>query len=138
MLIWIQVIMEVSWMSKPFTLPKFYSKEWVAKRAGRVKLDEMIEELDSQLDITIEGYLTMTDSDLTSRLTTVLTELRDVMKRQDRIEELRDQITVIENENEDLEKQIQELINDFEDIMFQMKFYLATVLTGCLKFLTNQ
>ena len=56
----------------------------------------------------------MTDSDLTSRLTTVLTELRDVMKhRQDRIEELRDQITVIENENEDLEKQIQELINDF-------------------------
>ena len=31
------------------------------------------------------------------------TELRDVMKqRQDQIEQLRDQITVIENENEDL------------------------------------
>ena len=52
-----EVVMEVSWMSKPFTLPKFYSKEWVAQRAGRVKLDEMIEELDSQLDITIEGIL---------------------------------------------------------------------------------
>lgn len=52
-----EVIMEVSWMRKPFCLPKFYSKEWVAKRAGRVKLDEMIEELDSQLDITIEGIL---------------------------------------------------------------------------------
>ena len=56
----------------------------------------------------------MTDADLTSRLTTVLTELRDVMKqRQDKTEQLRDQIVVIENENEDLEKQIQELINDF-------------------------
>ena len=52
-----EVILDCSWMSKPFCLPKFYSKEWVAKRAGRVKLDEMIEELDSQLDITIEGIL---------------------------------------------------------------------------------
>ena len=52
--------------------------------------------------------------ELASRLTAVLTELRDVMKqRQDKIEHLRDQITIIENENEDLEKQIQELINDF-------------------------
>ena len=52
-----EVILDCSWMSKPFTLPKFYSKEWAAKRAGRTKLDEMIEELDSQLDITIEGIL---------------------------------------------------------------------------------
>ena len=51
-----EVIMEVSWMSKPFRLPKFYSKEWVAKRAGRVKLDEMIEELDSQLDFTMQLF----------------------------------------------------------------------------------
>ena len=50
-----EVIMDVSWMNKPFTLPKFYPKEWVAQRAGRSKLDEMIEELDSQLDFTIEG-----------------------------------------------------------------------------------
>ena len=52
--------------------------------------------------------------ELAGRLTAVLSELRDVMKqRQDRIEELRDQIVFIENENEDLERQIQELINDF-------------------------
>jgi len=52
--------------------------------------------------------------DLASRLSTTLSELRDVMQqRKDRIEELRNQITVIENQNEDLEKTIQELINDF-------------------------
>ena len=52
--------------------------------------------------------------DLASRLSTTLSELRDVMQqRKERIEELRSQITVIENQNEDLEKTIQELINDF-------------------------
>lgn len=57
----------------------------------------------------------MSDADnLAARLSTTLSELRDVMQqRKDRIEELRSQITVIENQNEDLEKTIQELINDF-------------------------
>ena len=52
-----EVILNCSWMSKPFCLPNFYSKEWAAQRAGRLKLDEMIDELDQQLDITIEGIL---------------------------------------------------------------------------------
>lgn len=52
--------------------------------------------------------------DLTGKLTTVLAELRDVMEqRKNRIEELRQEIARIENENDDLEKQIQELINAF-------------------------
>ena len=52
--------------------------------------------------------------ELASRLSTTLSELRGVMQqRKERIEELRSQITVIENQNEDLEKTIQELINDF-------------------------
>lgn len=52
--------------------------------------------------------------DLAARLSTTLSELRDVMQqRKDKIEELRSQITVIENQNEDLEKTIQELINEF-------------------------
>jgi uncharacterized protein Yka (UPF0111/DUF47 family) len=50
---------------------------------------------------------------LASRLSTVLSELQDVMqKRKDRIEELRNQVAIIEQENDDLEKRIQELIMD--------------------------
>jgi len=50
---------------------------------------------------------------LASRLSTVLSELQDVMQqRKDRIEELRNQVALIEQENDDLEKRIQELIMD--------------------------
>ena len=50
---------------------------------------------------------------LASRLSTVLSELQDVMQqRKDRIEELRNQVAIIEQENDDLEKRIQELIMD--------------------------
>jgi hypothetical protein len=50
---------------------------------------------------------------LASRLSIVLSELQDVMqKRKDRIEELRNQVAMIEQENDDLEKRIQELIMD--------------------------
>jgi len=50
---------------------------------------------------------------LASRLSTVLSELQDVMqKRKERIEELRNQVAMIEQENDDLEKRIQELIMD--------------------------
>jgi predicted nucleic acid-binding Zn-ribbon protein len=50
---------------------------------------------------------------LASRLSTVLSELQDVMQqRKDRIEELRNQVAMIEQENDDLEKRIQELIMD--------------------------
>ena len=50
---------------------------------------------------------------LASRLSTVLSELQDVMqKRKDRIEELRNQVAIIEQENDDLEKRIQEMIMD--------------------------
>lgn len=56
----------------------------------------------------------MEDNELTSRLTTVLSELRDVMQqRKDKIEQLRAQITQIENENEDLERKVSELTNEF-------------------------
>ncbi len=50
---------------------------------------------------------------LASRLNTVLNELQDLMhQRKDRIEELRNQVAIIEQENDDLEKRIQELIMD--------------------------
>ncbi len=50
---------------------------------------------------------------LASRLNTVLSELKDLMhQRKDRIEELRNQVAIIEQENDDLEKRIQELIMD--------------------------
>lgn len=42
-------------------------------------------------------------TELSQRLSVVLTEIRDIMeKRKERVEELRDQISFIENENEDL------------------------------------
>ena len=50
---------------------------------------------------------------LASRLNTVLSELKNLMQqRKDRIEELRNQVAMIEQENDDLEKRIQELIMD--------------------------
>ena len=64
---------------------------------------------------TVSRRNTVTDAtDLAARLSTTLSELRDVMQqRKDQIEKLRDEITVIESQNEDLERTIQELINDF-------------------------
>jgi len=54
------------------------------------------------------------EQSLTEKLTTVLSDLKEVMEqRKTRIEELRQEIARIENENDDLEKQIQELINGF-------------------------
>ena len=51
--------------------------------------------------------------ELSQRLSVVLTEIRDIMdKRKERVEQLRDQISIIENENEDLERKINELIQD--------------------------
>jgi len=51
---------------------------------------------------------------LASKLSVVLSELGDVMNaRKEQIESLRDQITIIENENEDLEKSIRDLIDSF-------------------------
>ena len=50
---------------------------------------------------------------LASRLNTVLNELKGVMQdRKDRVEELRNQIIILENNNEDMEKRINELILD--------------------------
>jgi uncharacterized protein YoxC len=50
---------------------------------------------------------------LSQRLSVVLTEIRDIMeKRKERVEQLRDKISIIENENEDLERKINELIQD--------------------------
>ncbi len=52
---------------------------------------------------------------LAAKLSVVLSELGDVMnERKKQIESLRDQITVIENENEDLEKSIRDLIDSFQ------------------------
>ena len=51
---------------------------------------------------------------LASKLSVVLSELGDVMNaRKEQIESLRDQITRIENENEDLERSIRDLIDSF-------------------------
>ena len=57
----------------------------------------------------------MSDTDdLKGRLAAVLMEISDIMKaRKDEVERLRDQITVMENENEDLERKVHELMNDF-------------------------
>lgn len=57
----------------------------------------------------------MSDTDdLKGRLSAVLMEISDIMKaRKDEVERLRDQITVMENENEDLERKVHELMNDF-------------------------
>jgi predicted nucleic acid-binding Zn-ribbon protein len=56
----------------------------------------------------------VSEADLSGRLATVLEEIRDVMeKRKQRIEELRQEITNIENDNEELEKTISELLDSF-------------------------
>ena len=57
----------------------------------------------------------MSDADnLAGKLSVVLTELGDVMnERKKQVESLRDQITFIENQNEDLEKSIRDLIDQF-------------------------
>ena len=57
----------------------------------------------------------MSDTDdLKGRLSAVLMEISDIMKaRKDEVERLRDQITVMENENEDLERKVHEFMNDF-------------------------
>ena len=53
------------------------------------------------------------EQELTSRLNTVLSELSDVMKeRKERIEEIRTQVDILENENDDMHKRISELIMD--------------------------
>jgi chaperonin cofactor prefoldin len=52
--------------------------------------------------------------DLADKLKVVLQELSDVMKqRKDKIEEIRNQITVLENMNEDLDRKISEIMRDF-------------------------
>jgi uncharacterized protein Yka (UPF0111/DUF47 family) len=56
----------------------------------------------------------VSEVDLSGRLATVLEEIRDVMeKRKQRIEELRQEITNIENDNDELEKTISELLDSF-------------------------
>ena len=56
----------------------------------------------------------VSEVDLSGRLATVLEEIRDVReKRKQRIEELRQEITNIENDNEELEKTISELLDSF-------------------------
>ena len=56
----------------------------------------------------------VSEVDLSGRLAAVLEEIRDVMeKRKQRIEELRQEITNIENDNDELEKTISELLDSF-------------------------
>lgn len=56
----------------------------------------------------------MSADELKERLAVVLEEIKDVMElRRNQVEQLRDQITVMENENEDLEKKVHEIMNDF-------------------------
>ncbi|MDC3305023.1 hypothetical protein OAV13_00725 [bacterium] len=51
---------------------------------------------------------------LASKLSVVLSELGDLMnERKKQVESLRDQITFIENQNEDLEKSIRDLMDSF-------------------------
>ena len=56
----------------------------------------------------------MYEDDLADKLKVVLQELSEVMKaRKDQIEDIRNQITVLENQNEDLERKVTELMRDF-------------------------
>ena len=67
---------------------------------------------DERVEIMAEEEVS--EADLSGRLATVLEEIRDVMeKRKQRIEELRQEITNIENDNEELEKTISELLDSF-------------------------
>jgi hypothetical protein len=50
---------------------------------------------------------------LASRLNSVLNELKGVMQdRKDRVEELRNQIIMLENDNDDMTNRVNELIMD--------------------------
>jgi uncharacterized protein Yka (UPF0111/DUF47 family) len=72
---------------------------------GTDKLDERVKTM-AEEDVS--------EADLSGRLATVLEEIRDVMeKRKQRIEELRQEITNIENDNDELEKTITELLDSF-------------------------
>jgi uncharacterized protein Yka (UPF0111/DUF47 family) len=72
---------------------------------GTDKLDERVKSM-AEEDVS--------EADLSGRLATVLEEIRDVMeKRKQRIEELRQEITNIENDNDELEKTISELLDSF-------------------------
>jgi len=56
----------------------------------------------------------MAEDELSQRVSVVLAEIGDLMQqRKEQVEQLRDQITLIENQNEDLEKQIQEIMHGF-------------------------
>ena len=51
---------------------------------------------------------------LAGKLSVILSELGDLMnERKKQVESLRDQITFIENQNEDLEKSIRDLMDQF-------------------------
>lgn len=66
--------------------------------------------VEEEITVSSDPYL---DNEYAERLKTVLDELKEVMQqRKDKIEDLRNQIAVIENENDDLEKKINELIMD--------------------------
>ena len=70
------------------------------------------DEADERVEIMAEEDVS--EADLSGRLATVLEEIRDVMeKRKQRIEELRQEITNIENDNDELEKTISELLDSF-------------------------
>ena len=52
--------------------------------------------------------------ELADKLKVVLQELSDVMKqRKDKIEEIRNQIIILENKNEDLDRKVSEIMRDF-------------------------
>ena len=56
----------------------------------------------------------MYEDDLADKLKVVLQELSDVMKaRKDQIEDIRNQIVILENQNDDLYKKVSELMMDF-------------------------
>ena len=51
---------------------------------------------------------------LAGKLSVILSELGDLMnERKKQVESLRDQITFIENQNEDLEKSVRDLMDQF-------------------------
>ena len=66
----------------------------------------------------------MYEDDLADKLKVVLQELSDVMKaRKDQIEDIRSQITVLENQNEDLERKVTELMRDFLNMNWWIEEY---------------
>ena len=64
---------------------------------------------------TVSKEETMADAgDLAPKLSATLSELRDVMQqRKDQVEQVRGEMSEIENQNDDLEKKIQEMIDSF-------------------------